>query len=80
VATVTTAGALTEPVWSGSHGVALGDAGDPALLAASVTRLLDNPMERSALAMRGARLYEEAFALERTVDVLLSDMPELVRA
>ena len=53
---------------------------DAALLAASVTRLLDNPTERASLAMSGARLYEEAFALERTVDVLLSDMPELVRA
>ncbi len=80
VATVTTAGALTESIWSESHGVELVTAGDPVVLAAVVTRLLDDPTDRSTLAARGARLYDEAFALERTVDVLLSDMPELVQA
>jgi glycosyltransferase involved in cell wall biosynthesis len=80
VATVTTTGALTEAVWSESRGVALAGADDPAGLAAIVRRLLDDPAERAALAERGARLYDEAFALERTVDVLLSDLTELVRS
>jgi glycosyltransferase involved in cell wall biosynthesis len=78
--TVTTSGPLTEAVWGTAAAVALARAGDAAGLAAIVARLLHDPAERSALAERGRQLYDEAFALDRTIDALLLDEPELARA
>lgn len=76
VATVTSSGALTEGVWSERRAVGLAAAGDAAALSAAVTRLLRNPDERAALAARGQRLYDEAFALECTISALLHGVPE----
>lgn len=80
VAVVTSSGALTEPVWRESRAVALAAAGAPAALAAAVTRVLKDPAERLALAKRGRDLYDEAFALDRTVDALLRDQREVAGA
>lgn len=80
VATVTTRGALTEPVWSAHRAVALVPAGQPVACAAMVSRLLQDPGERAALGARGLRLYDDAFALERTIAALLGAAPECAGA
>lgn len=73
-AVVTTDGFLTEPVWRRS-GVALAPAGDPEALASKTLALLDDDAARTALAARGRRLYEEAFAIEHTIAGLRSSIP-----
>jgi glycosyltransferase involved in cell wall biosynthesis len=71
VATVSTAGALTEPVWRDTGAVALASASEPGAIAAAVVTLLRDPGARAALAAAGRRTYEEHFAIERTLEVLL---------
>lgn len=79
VATVTTSGALTEAVWSARQAVALVPTGNPAACAATVASLLHDAGERTALAARGRQLYDDMFAIDRTIDTLLA-APELARA
>lgn len=71
VATVTTAGALTEPVWKGSGAVVLAPAGEAEAIAAAAVSLLDNPDARATVAAAGRRAYDAHFAIDHTVEALL---------
>jgi glycosyltransferase involved in cell wall biosynthesis len=71
VPTLTTDGALTEPVWRTSGAVALSPSGDPLRLAARGAALLQDPDARGALGSAGRRLYLREFSLERTVAALV---------
>jgi hypothetical protein len=71
VATVTTSGPLTEPVWADTRAVALAPASDAHAFGASTAALLRDPGERSALACRGRTVYDARFAIDRTLDILL---------
>jgi glycosyltransferase involved in cell wall biosynthesis len=70
VATVSTLGPLTEPIWTESCAVALAPVGDAALFARTVARLLDDAAARQALAAGGARAYERHFSMPRTIATL----------
>lgn len=70
VATVSTAGALTEPIWSEANAVALPAAGDHAAFADAVAALLRDPRARKSLASRGADTYQRHFSIEQTVATL----------
>jgi glycosyltransferase involved in cell wall biosynthesis len=63
VAVVTTAGALTEPVWRATNAVVLVPADDAAAVAAAVATLAADAPERRARGERGRRLYDDCFAL-----------------
>jgi hypothetical protein len=67
---VTTEGHLTDSIWPASGAVALAPAGDVATIAGLVLDLLDAPETSKALGRRGAELYRERFALERTMEAL----------
>jgi glycosyltransferase involved in cell wall biosynthesis len=70
VPVVTTAGPLTEAIWKSSKGVSLVPAGQPsAIEAATVALALDSDL-RGALAIRGRRLYERHFSMDRTIAAL----------
>ena len=71
VATVTTAGPLTEPVWATSGAVVLAPAGKASAIGAAVTSLLRDTPARSAVGAAGRRAYDAEFALDRTIDALL---------
>ena len=70
VPTVTTTGALTEPIWADSRAVALTPVDDPAAFADAVARLVADKTVAQALGRRGAETYERNFSLERTLAVL----------
>lgn len=70
VPVVTTRGALTEPIWTGSRAVALAPEDDAAAFADTVAALLADTEAAQALGRRGADTYERYFSLERTVAVL----------
>jgi glycosyltransferase involved in cell wall biosynthesis len=72
VATVSTAGNLTERIWSEMNAVALAPAGTSGAIAAKVVHLLDEPVARAALSQSGRRAYDAHFSIERSVDTLLS--------
>lgn len=72
VATVTSRGFLTETVWSEAPSVALAAASDTTAHVNAVVGLLRDCTTREQLGHLGRRLYAERFALERTVDVLMS--------
>ena len=67
---VTTTGHLTEPLWAESEAVALVDVGDRAAFAPVVVDLLLRDDVRTALGLRGQRVYTEQFSLTRVVDAL----------
>jgi glycosyltransferase involved in cell wall biosynthesis len=71
VPVVTTDGFLTDAVWRDGS-VALAPAGQPLELARLCGAVLDDPGLRRTLAERGARLYEERFSLERTLETVIS--------
>ena len=71
VATVTTAGELTEPVWAGSGAVVLAPAGNAGAIAAAAVSLLRDPQTRSAVAAAGRCAYDAHFALDHTVEALM---------
>jgi glycosyltransferase involved in cell wall biosynthesis len=73
VATVSTDGALTEPVWRATGAVALAPAGDGGALAAKAIDLLADRSARAALAGAGRRVYDAHFAIENAVDALLRE-------
>ncbi|MDE2507572.1 MAG: glycosyltransferase [Planctomycetota bacterium] len=75
VPAVTKLGRLSEPFWSTIQPVALAPAHDPDAFVARALELLDSHAERVAIARRGLRLYERCFAVERTVEALLSNAP-----
>lgn len=70
VATVSTAGFLTEPIWSRTDAVALPAAGDHAAFADAVAALMHDPPARASLACRGADTYTRYFSIEQTVTAL----------
>jgi glycosyltransferase involved in cell wall biosynthesis len=71
VATVSTVGALTERVWRETGAVALAPASDPRAIGAVVVALLGDLAARAALAANGRRVYDERFAIGRTLAALL---------
>ena len=72
-ALVTTAGALTEPIWSERAAAALVPAGDSTALAAAAARLVGDSAARTELAARGAHVYDERFDLRHTIAALRAD-------
>jgi glycosyltransferase involved in cell wall biosynthesis len=70
VATVSTSGALTEPIWNETGAVALAPVRDATAFARTVARLLDDPAARHLQAAAGARAYERHFSMPRTVALL----------
>lgn len=71
VATVTSSGFLTEPIWSEGSPVRLAPAGDADAHADAVGTLIRDAGARSELASRGRALYDAQFSIDRTVDALL---------
>jgi len=68
---VTNLGALSEPLWAMSKGVAVVPGPDPAALTAAAIEVLALSYEsRLALGTRGAALYFSKFTLERTIERL----------
>ena len=67
---VTTAGALTEPIWQGS--AVLVPAGDMDALFVATVSLLADPARRTAIARRAAAMYDEQFDLRHTIAALRS--------
>jgi glycosyltransferase involved in cell wall biosynthesis len=67
---LTTTGHLTEDAWAETGAVALTPAADRGAYVESARRLLADPIERAALALRGNTTYRERFSLERTVSAL----------
>ena len=71
VATVTSRGFLTEPIWTEASPVALAPAGDADAHADVVSALLRDAGARNELASRGRAVYDAQFSIERTVSALL---------
>jgi glycosyltransferase involved in cell wall biosynthesis len=71
VATVTTQGRLTERVWRETQAVVLAPASDVTAMRDSVIALLSDDVLRQRQAEHGRRAYDERFAIDRSVDVLL---------
>lgn len=67
VATISTAGELTEPIWRETGAAALVPQGDVDAAVAQIRRLLDDRHARDAQAKRGAEVYRSHFAMELTV-------------
>jgi glycosyltransferase involved in cell wall biosynthesis len=67
---LTTAGLLTEPVWSETGAVALEPAGDTHAMVRTARALLADTDQRSSLAVRGERTYRDRFALQHTIETL----------
>lgn len=73
VATVTTAGVLTEPFWRESGAVALAAVDRPGELLALAESLLADPERRTRLGKEAKSLYEKRFGVGQVVRVLRSD-------
>lgn len=71
VATVTSRGFLTEPIWERSQAVRLAPASDAAAHVRACLDLLEDEPSRRVLASRALQTYAQAFAMERTLDLLL---------
>lgn len=72
VATVSTAGDLTERIWNDTKAVALAPAGASSAIAGKIIGLLEEPAARAALSLAGRRAYDAYFSIERSVDALLA--------
>ncbi len=70
IATVTTSGELTEPVWTECGAVRLVPAADAPAFADAVAALVRDPAAARALGRRGADIYAARFSLERTIAIL----------
>ena len=70
-AVVTNRGALSEPFWAESGGVALAKAPEAKGLIEAAEGLLDDPGARARLGVSALRLYERVFALEHTTGALM---------
>ena len=70
VATLTTAGPLTEPVWRESGAAALVAPGDTAAIVSTVDRWLREPAVRAAQGSSGRAAYDDRFSMEHTVALL----------
>jgi hypothetical protein len=71
IATVTSRGFLTEPIWQEAGAVALAPASDADAHADAAAALLRDAGARGELASRGRAVYEAQFSIQRTVDALL---------
>ena len=67
IATISTAGPLTERVWRDTGAVVLAPHGDAAAAVAHIRRLLDDRIARNTQAERGRDAYERHFAMDVTV-------------
>jgi glycosyltransferase involved in cell wall biosynthesis len=67
IATISIAGALTEPVWRDTGAVALVQHGDVDAAVTQIRRLLDDRAARALQAKRGQDVYRSHFAMELTV-------------
>ena len=67
---VTTSGALTEPIWSATHAVAMAPVGDARSFVRTACLLLANTAEQEALGRRGEAVYRKHFAIEHTLTQL----------
>jgi hypothetical protein len=74
IATVTSDGFLTEPVWREAAPVALTPASDVSAIVKAVAALLADADARHSLARRGQDVYREQFSIERTIDALRADV------
>ena len=70
VATVTSRGFLTEPIWAEAAPVALATASDADAHADMVATLLRDAGARNELASRGRAVYDVQFSIDRTVAAL----------
>jgi glycosyltransferase involved in cell wall biosynthesis len=73
VAVATTRGAATEPDWDAAGAVAFAPSRRRGALAGTVLRLLGDDGERQRVALAGAALYEERFALRHTIRALCNE-------
>lgn len=78
IATVSTAGPLTEPVWRDTAAVVLAPQGDVDASVAHIRRLLDDRSAQRTQAERGRDAYEQHFAMDLTVAQLHSAAPSPV--
>ena len=67
---LTTVGHLTEPLWIGSGAVAVVPADEPSALGPLAIKLLDDPAERTQLALGALRLYRDYFDLRHTIKAI----------
>ncbi|HEY2525384.1 MAG TPA: glycosyltransferase [Candidatus Binataceae bacterium] len=67
---ITTAGAVTEPLWKQSGAVALVPAGDLGAMRAALMRLIDDGAERARLGAAAGALYAARFDIARTIAAL----------
>jgi glycosyltransferase involved in cell wall biosynthesis len=70
---VTTSGILTEDLWIASGAVAIAPAGDTSGFVGLARGLRENRVERERLGARAKRLYDDRFAMERSIQTLRSD-------
>jgi glycosyltransferase involved in cell wall biosynthesis len=70
-AVATVEGRFTEPEWRASGAVSLSPVGDAPALAANIRALLRDHDARAKLGQAAAKLYQERFSVERTIDQLL---------
>lgn len=80
VATISTDGPLTEPVWHDTRAAVLVDRADADAAVAEIRRLLADAPTRQAHAVRGREAYARHFAMELTVARLRSNDPMPVSA
>ena len=73
VATVSSAGFLTEPAWTEAPSVSLAEASDGPAHVGAVASLLQDVSLRQQLGTLGRRFYKERFSIEGTVKVLAAD-------
>jgi glycosyltransferase involved in cell wall biosynthesis len=71
VPTVTTRGALTEPVWNETAAVRIVPAGDPHALSEAAHVLLRDEEARTTLGLAGKQAYDACFAVRHAVRALL---------
>ncbi len=68
---VTNSGEVMEPSWTASGAIAVAPDGDSAAMVRLAEELLADPVSRARLGASGLALYEDRFALRRTIDVLI---------
>jgi glycosyltransferase involved in cell wall biosynthesis len=71
VATITTEGAFTAPLWRESGAIALAPEADPACFLSLANELLGDPQARARLGAAGREIYRSRFAIDRTIEALL---------
>lgn len=69
---VTNRGPFTEPLWLDSRAVMLSPSGEPASIATTVLRLLEDGVERERLSRAARDLYDARFDVRHTVAALRS--------